>query len=61
MLDRYYWLPTNGRLSLCTFESGSSSHDFSEIYPAYYSLSRATTRLMVRACAQLVLWEYEQK
>ena len=61
MLARYYRLPTNGRLSLCTVESGSLSHDYSDIYPAYTSLARATTRLMVRACARLVLWEYQQK
>ena len=59
MLARYYRLPTIGRLSLCTVESGSSSYDYSEIYPAYSSLTRATTRLMVRACARLVLWEYQ--
>ena len=61
MLARYYRLPTNGHLSLCTVESGSSSHDYSDIYPAYSSIAHATTRLMVRACARLVLWEYQQK
>ena len=59
MLARYYLLPTIGRLSLCTVESGSSSHDYSAIYSAYSSLARATTRLMVRVCARLVLWEYQ--
>ena len=58
MLARYYRLPINGRMSLCTVESGSLSHDNAEIYPAYSSLARATNRLMVRACTQLVLWEY---
>ena len=59
ILARYYRLPTNGRLSLCTVESGSLSHDYSAIYPAYFSLAHATTRLMVHACAWLVLCEYE--
>ena len=55
ILDRYYRLPTNGHLSLCTVESGSLSHDYLVIYPAYSSLARATTILLVRACARLVL------
>ena len=59
MLARYYLLPTNDCLSLCTVESGSSSHNYPAIYSAYSSLACATTRLMVRACAQLVLWEYQ--
>ena len=59
ILARYYRLPANGRLSFCTVESGSSSHDDSAIDPAYSGLARATTRLMVRACAWLVLWEYQ--
>ena len=59
MLARYYWLPTNRRLSFCTVESGSSSHDDSAIVPAYPSLARATTRLMVRACARPVLQEHQ--
>ena len=60
ILARYYLLPTIGRLSLCTVESGSSSHDYSAIYPACSSLARATTRLMVRAWKRLVLLEYQQ-
>ena len=59
MLARYYRLPTNGRLSFCTVESGSLSHDNLEIYTTYSSLACATTRLMVRVCARLVLWEYQ--
>ena len=59
MLAHYYRIPTNGRQSLCTVESGSLSHDYSAIYPTYYSLARATTRIMVRVCARLVLWEYQ--
>ena len=59
MLARYYLLPTNGHLSLCTVESGSLSHDYLAIYSAYSSLARATTRLMLRVCARLVLWEYQ--
>ena len=59
MLACCYRLPTNGRLSLCTVESGSLSHDDLAIDAAYSSLSRVTTRLMVRAFARLVLWEYQ--
>ena len=59
MLARYYRLPTNGRLSFCTVKSGSSSHDNSAIDPSYSSLARATTRPMVRACAQMVLREHQ--
>ena len=58
MLARYYLLPTIGRLSLCMVECESSSHDYSAIYSACSSLSRTTTRLMVRAFARLLLWEY---
>ena len=57
MLARYYRLPTNGRLSFCTVESGSLSHVDSAIDTAYSILARATNRLMVRACARLLLWE----
>ena len=59
MLARYYRLPTNGRLYFCTVESGSLSHYDSAIDPAYSSLSRVTSRLIVLACARLVLWEYQ--
>ena len=60
MLARYYLLPTIGRLYLCMVESEYLSHDYSAIYSAYSSLACATTRLMVRVCVQLVLWEYQQ-
>ena len=59
MLAQYYWLPTNGRLSFCAVESGPSSHRDLAIYPAYFSLARATTRPMVRACARPV-WRKHQ-
>ena len=59
MVARYYLLPNIGRLSLCTVESGYSSHGYLAIYSACSSLTRATTRLMVRVCEQLVLWEYQ--
>ena len=56
MLTRYYLLPTIGRLYLCTVEYKSSSHNYSAIYSACSSLAHATTRLMVRVCARLILW-----
>ena len=59
MLARYYVIPTIGRLYL--FKSGSLSHNQLAIYSAYSSLACATTILMVRACARLVLWEYRQR
>ena len=58
MLARYYLLPTIGCLSLCTVESGSLSQDYLAIYSACSSIARVTNRLMVRACARLVLWDY---
>ena len=57
MLDFYYRLPTKG--TLCTVDSGTLSHDYLVIFLAYSSFDHATTRLMVHACAQLVLWEYQ--
>ena len=61
MLARYYWLPTNGRLSFCTVESGSPSNDDSAIDPASSSLARTTTKPMVRACARLVLRKHQHQ
>ena len=60
MLACYYWLPTNGRLSFCTVESGSSSRDDLAINPVNSSLARATTRPMVRTCAWPVWQEHQQ-
>ena len=55
ILDRYYFLPTIGRLSLCAVEYESSSHNYSAIYSACSSLARVKTRLMVRATSIVVI------
>ena len=59
MLARHDRIPTNGRLSFCTVESGSLSCDNLMIDPANFSLAWATTRQMVRACARPVWREHQ--